>query len=200
MDLTGIFFIIVIIFSAIIHEYSHGWAADSLGDPTARLSGRLTLNPIAHIDLWGSVLLPLLLYLGSGGSFMFAYAKPVPFNPFNLTKSPKYGPGLVALAGPLSNLLIAVIFGLLYRFLPIVDLLPFFWVIVYANILLAIFNLVPIPPLDGSRILLVLLPSKYQETLIKLEPYGMILVLVFIFFGFQLILPIINFLLKIIIG
>jgi len=200
MDLTGIFFIIVIIFSAIIHEYSHGWMADYLGDPTARLSGRLTLNPLAHIDIWGSIVLPLLLYLGSGGSFLFAYAKPVPFNPFNLTKSPRYGPGIVAIAGPLSNLLIAVIFGILYRFLPIYDLMPFFEVIVYANILLAVFNLVPIPPLDGSRILLVLLPSKYQEILIRLEPYGMIIILIFIFFGFQLILPIMQFLLKIIIG
>lgn len=201
MDITvGVFFLIVIIFSAIIHEYSHGWAADQLGDPTAKLSGRLTLNPLAHIDLWGSVLLPLFLYFSSGGSFLFAYAKPVPFNPFNLTKSPKYGPGIVAAAGPISNIIIAVVFGLLYRFLPVPTVLPFFEIIVWANILLAVFNLVPIPPLDGSRILLVLLPHKYQQVLLRIEPYGMIILILFLFLGFQLILPIMYFLLKIILG
>lgn len=201
MDITvGIFFLIVIIFSAIIHEYSHGWAADQLGDPTAKLSGRLTLNPLAHIDLWGSILLPLLLYFSSGGRFLFAYAKPVPFNPYNLTKAPKYGTGIVAAAGPLSNILLAVVFGLLYRFLPVPTLLPFIEIIVWANVLLAFFNLIPIPPLDGSKILLVLLPHKYQQVLLRIEPYGMIILIIFIFLGFQFVLPIMYFLLKLILG
>jgi len=201
MELSiGIFFLIVIIMSAIIHEYSHGFAADQLGDPTAKLAGRLTLNPLAHLDIWGSFLLPLLMYLATAGSFLFAYAKPVPFNPFNLTKSPKYGPGIVAAAGPISNIILAIIFALAYRLLPAGPILPFIEIIVWANLLLAIFNLIPIPPLDGSRILLVLLPHKYQEILLRIEPYGMVILIIFLFTGFQYLLPGMLFLLRILLG
>ena len=156
-----LFFFFIIIPSAIIHEYAHAWAADQLGDPTAKEAGRLTLNPIAHIDIWGTVLMPIFLFLLSGGRFVFAYAKPVPFNPYNL-KNQKHGSGLVALAGPLANLIIALIFGLIIRFSEFNQFTSLLSVIVYANVLLAIFNLLPIPPLDGSRILFAFLPSRFR--------------------------------------
>lgn len=197
------FFFLIIIPSAIIHEYAHAWAADQLGDPTARNAGRLTLNPISHIDLWGTFLMPILLLFISGGSFIFAYAKPVPYNPFNL-RNQKRDPGLVAVAGPASNLLIALILGLFIRFNPISTINPAFLgllsIIVYANILLAVFNLIPIPPLDGSKVLFSLLPDstwKFRQTL---ERNGLIILLIFIFFGFQLIVPLIQFLYRLLLG
>lgn len=194
-----LFFFVIIIPSAIIHEYSHGWVADYLGDPTAKMAGRLTLNPVAHIDLWGTILLPLLLFLGTGGSFIFAYAKPVPYNPYNL-KNFRWGPATVAIAGPLSNLIIALIFGLLMRLFPLSQLMEFFAIIVYANILLAVFNLVPIPPLDGSKILLAVLPDSMAQFKINLQRYGLFILIFFIFFAFQLIIPIISFLFELITG
>src|SRR3989339_1505196 len=115
MDLPQIiFYFLIIIPSAIIHEYAHGWMAERLGDKTARYAGRLTLNPVAHIDLWGTILMPIALLLLSGGNFMFAYAKPVPYNPYNL-KNQKWGPAMVGLAGPASNFLLAVAFALVVR-------------------------------------------------------------------------------------
>lgn len=180
-----IFFLFVIIPSAIIHEYSHAWAATQLGDPTPRRAGRLTINPLAHIDPFGTLFLPLILFL-SGGHILFAYAKPVPFNP-TLLKNQKYGPGLVALVGPLSNFLIAISLGLLIRFLPIGSFTIFLSIIVFANILLAIFNLIPIPPLDGSRILFSFLPTKWLRYEFILERYGFILILLLIFFASPLI-------------
>lgn len=188
--LSGLFFLLVIIISAIMHEYAHGWMADRLGDPTARLAGRLTLNPIAHIDPMGTILMPLLLLLVSGGSFMFAFAKPVPFNPYNL-RNGKWGPAYVALAGPLSNLLLAAVFGALVRFLPSSILTSFFSLIVYANVLLAMFNLVPIPPLDGSKVLLAAIPPAYNNVAIFLERYGFVILLAFLFFGMSLLSPIV---------
>lgn len=196
MPLTNLlFFFLIIIPSAIIHEYAHGWAADQLGDPTARNAGRLTLNPKAHIDLWGTILMPVLLLLFSGGSFMFAYARPVPYNPYNLSNR-KWGPALVGAAGPFSNLLVALIFSLLIRFLP-VGILPsaFFSllaIIVYANILLAVFNLVPIPPLDGSKVLFALIPDSAWQFKQTLERNGFLILIIFLLFGFQIILPIVQ--------
>ncbi|MDD5043605.1 MAG: site-2 protease family protein [Patescibacteria group bacterium] len=192
-------FFVIIIPSAIIHEYFHGWTADALGDPTAKRFGRLTLNPLAHIDPWGTFILPIILLLLSGGSFVFAYAKPVPFNPYNL-KYPKWGPALVAIAGPLANLLVAIVFGLLVRFYPMNNFSLVLSVIVYANILLAVFNLVPLPPLDGSKILYVLLPSQWAERLYSLERYGMIIVLFFVFFAFEILSPIIWLIYGLIVG
>ncbi len=196
-----IFFFLIIIPSAIIHEYAHAWTADQLGDPTARNAGRLTLNPKAHIDFFGTFLLPVILLLVSGGNFIFAYAKPVPFNPFNL-KNQKRDIGLVAAAGPVSNLLLAFIFAMLIRFLPLNDFSFILSIIVYANILLAVFNLVPIPPLDGSKILFSLLPDNEISIQIRafLERYGYILLLFFIFFLFRLISPIIYFIYNLFIG
>ena len=195
-----IFQIIVLIFSAIIHEYMHGWMADRLGDPTAKNLGRLTLNPLPHIDPVGSVLLPLLMVL-SGSGFVFGWAKPVPFNPNNL-RDQKYGPAKVAIAGPLGNFITAVFFGLILRFMPIfsLQLNIFLQIIIYINLLLMIFNLVPIPPLDGSKVISPFLPYKWQVKFFEIERYGMFLVILFVFFAFPVILPVIDFLFKLITG
>ncbi len=195
-----LFQIITLIFSAIIHEYMHGWMADRLGDPTAKNAGRLTLNPISHIAPFGSIVLPALLIF-SGAGFIFGWAKPVPYNPYNL-QDKKYGGAKVAAAGPLANLVTAIFFGLILRFAPIesVQLATFFIIIVQINILLMVFNLVPIPPLDGSKVIMPFLPHSLQANYVSLERYGMILVLIFIMFGFNLIRPVMTFFLKLIIG
>ncbi len=196
-----VFALIIILFSAIIHEYMHGWMADYLGDPTARDAGRLTLNPIAHIDLWGSILMPALLFFGTGGGLVFGYAKPVPFNPYNL-RDQKYGIAKVAVAGPLANLITALFFGLFLRFLPIpnIAMASFFTAIVQINLMLMVFNSLPIPPLDGSKILMPFLPYNWQMKLLQFEQFGFVFVLLFIFFGFALIIPIINILFRLITG
>lgn len=153
MQIDAIFQIIILIISVVLHEVAHGYMANYLGDPTARLAGRLTLNPISHIDLFGSILLPGLLVL-SGTPFIIGYAKPVPYNPYNLRG--KYGEALVAFAGPGTNILLALIFGLLLRFGAAAMSPAIMWVfvtIVLVNLSLAIINLIPIPPIDGSKIL-----------------------------------------------
>ena len=193
MDIASIFFFIVIIPSAIMHEYMHGWVADMLGDPTARYAGRLTLNPKAHIDLYGTILMPLFLFFVTGGRFLFAYAKPVPYNPYNL-KNQKWGPVLVALAGPLSNFALAFVFGAIisiFSFSP--SLRELLLVIVQANVLLAVFNLVPIPPLDGSKLLYAVLPPSLDHIKVTLEKWGWVLLLIFVFYFFNVISPIISF-------
>ena len=195
-----VFQIIVLIFSAIIHEFMHGWMADRLGDTTAKDAGRLTLNPISHIDPFGSILVPALLIF-SGASFVFGWAKPVPYNPYNL-RDKKYGGAKVALAGPAANLVTAIFFGLILRFVPMISLEMSYMlqIIIYINLLLMVFNLVPIPPMDGSKILMPFLPYDWQIKYAKLERYGMILVLMFVWFGFGLIIPIINMLFKLLVG
>ena len=119
-----VFFFLIIVPSAILHEYAHGWMANQLGDPTAKYAGRLTLNPKVHIDRWGTILMPALLFLLTGGRFMFAYAKPVPFNPYNL-RDQRWGPVAVALAGPGVNFILAFLFSLLLRLLPFGDFYSF---------------------------------------------------------------------------
>ena len=188
-----LFFLVIIIPSSILHEYAHGWMADQLGDPTARYAGRLTLDPRAHIDKWGTIIMPLVLFVVTGGRFLFAYAKPVPYNPYNL-RDQKWGSVWVALAGPGSNLLLAFVFGLVIRLFPTLNISSFLYVIVYANVLLAVFNLVPIPPLDGSKLLYALLPDSQYQIKVALERYGFVILLGFIFFGFKLITPIIYYL------
>ena len=184
------FFFIIIIPSSIIHEYMHGAVANYFGDPTAKYAGRLTLNPIAHIDLWGTILLPLSLFLFSGGKFVFAYAKPVPVNPLFLRG--RFSGILVAAAGPLSNFVTAAVLGLVMRLAPPSAFTTILGFIVYANILLGVFNLVPIPPLDGSKVLFPLLPDGWEHIKANLERYGFVLLLLFIFsVGFSWLLPII---------
>lgn len=186
--LPRLFFFLVLIPSAILHEYMHGYVADRLGDPTAKYAGRLTLDPRVHIDLFGSILLPLALFFTTG--LMFAYAKPVPYNPYNL-RNQKWGPVMVAFAGPLSNLFLALVFGLLIQFVPFSESLTFFLsIIVYVNVVLAVFNLVPIPPLDGSKLLLALLPDSLQNLKQTLERFGFVLLIVFIFYFSGIISPI----------
>ena len=199
--MVEVFQIIVLIFSAVIHEVSHGFTAEKLGDPTARLAGRLTLNPFKHLEFFGSFILPLSLYLLSGGRFVFAWAKPVPYNPLNL-KNPLRGGALIALAGPLSNFIIAIFFGIILNIVgPNSPISSLFLIIIYINILLGVFNLVPIPPLDGSKVLFGILPhKKWAYDLIRfLESYGMILLILFLFFGFDSIMPIVNFLVNLIV-
>jgi Zn-dependent protease len=185
--LEAILFIIILILSVVVHEVSHGYMAYYLGDDTAYRMGRLTLNPLAHLDLFGSIIVPLLMFFSTG--FVFGWAKPVPFNPYAL-RDQKWGSAKVAVVGPLSNILIAVLFAILFRFFP----LSTFVNIVLINVVLAVFNLVPIPPLDGSKILFAILPDRYVNFKIGLEKYGFMLVLFLIFFGWPLIRPIINFL------
>lgn len=194
------FFIItlMLIVAIAIHEFSHAAAADRLGDPTPRLAGRLTLDPRAHLDPIGSL---LLLFVG------FGWGKPVPFDPFNL-RNPKKDSGLISFAGPFSNLLMAAAASLVFRFLDAVpimfsgavgDILSLF---IYFNVLLAVFNLVPIHPLDGFKVVAGLLPKKYYSEWLSLERYGMIFLILMIvpFFGnspiITLISPVVNFLLS----
>src|SRR5262249_19017443 len=152
MQTDVIFGLVILIVSVILHEVAHGYMANWLGDPTARLAGRLTLNPISHIDPVGSILLPLLLTLGHS-PFLIGHAKPVPYKPYNLAG--KYDEGLVAFAGPGTNILIALIFGLAIRFSGAAlspELVSAFAIITFINMLLALFNLIPVPPLDGSKV------------------------------------------------
>ena len=191
-----VFQLFVLIFSVMMHEIAHGAVALRLGDQTAKLAGRLTLNPAKHLDFFGSFLLPISLYFLSGGTVVFGWAKPVPYNPLNL-RNPKLGAGIIAVAGPLSNLLIASVFGILIRTLgdgallgaPIISL---FGVIVYMNVLLAIFNLVPLPPLDGSGILFSLLPSSARSLHQFLMRYGFFVLIFFIVFGFPYLTPLVE--------
>jgi len=169
MELMDIAMILVLIFSVVIHEMAHGYAANWLGDPTARLAGRLTANPIPHLDPMMSVILPGLL-LVTGSPILFGAAKPVPYNPYNFTNQ-KWGEAIVAIAGPASNIVIAIIFALLIRSAELLQLSQTFvtlaFQVVILNIFLALFNLVPIPPLDGSKILPKFLPfalaMKYEQ-------------------------------------
>ncbi len=179
-----IFDLAVLVFSVMVHEISHGYIAERLGDPTARLAGRLTLNPLKHIDPVGSVLLPAVLHFS--GAPMIGWAKPVPYNPMNL-KDPVGGGAKIAAAGPLSNFLLAAVFGLLIRGLigtVETQLLLLFAHIALVNIWLGIFNLFPIPPLDGSKVLYALMPKSPAsfEIVRFLEQYGFLLLFALIFF------------------
>ena len=189
-----LFSVIVLILSVTIHEYMHGFAANQLGDPTAKNMGRLTLNPIKHLDLFGSILLPLSLLL-VGSPFLFGWAKPVPYNPNNLSDR-KYGDAKVAAAGPLANLIMAILFAVVFRFLDPSSMFSYLVSeIVIINLILMVFNLVPLPPLDGSKILACFLSAKWRMKLMYMDNrISMILVFIFIFFGFQFIEPVIYWL------
>ena len=161
---------IILILSVIAHEVAHGYAADMLGDPTARLAGRLTLNPIPHIDLMGSIVIPALLIF-SGSSLLFGWAKPVPYNPYNL-KNKRWGETVVALAGAATNLFLSVIFGLIVRWgsatLP-ASALTLATLIAFTNLFLGLFNLIPFPPLDGFTALRSALPWHLAQGMNRFE-------------------------------
>lgn len=194
------FNIAILLVSVVLHEVSHGYAAVFLGDPTPRYANRLTVNPLPHLDPIGSILLPLLLVLSNAG-FVFAWAKPVPFNPYNLRG--KWGEAIVAAAGPAANLFIAVVFSLVIRFFGEAlgsAALNMMFGIVTINLFLAIFNLVPIPPLDGSKLLFSLLPYRYQSVRFALEQYGFFLIIIFVFFFADILIPIVGLLLGLLTG
>ena len=205
-----LFLIVILLFSIVIHEIAHGAMANHLGDPTAKYAGRLTLNPIKHLDPIGSVLIPLLLVI-IRSPILFGWAKPVPINPYNF-RDQKYGSVKVAIAGPGANFLLAMIIGFFSRFLPLEEGIrvsiinaflrrdpealsyllqgdPFaqifliFSFIIFINILLAIFNLLPIPPLDGSHILFAFLPYSMENLKIVLSQYGFLILIGFILLG-----------------
>jgi len=179
--LETLFLIAILIISVIIHEVAHGVAANMLGDPTARMAGRLTLNPLPHIDPVGSILVPLVLSLLPGG-LIIGWAKPVPYNPYNL-RAKRWGPALVAVAGPAVNILLAVLTAFALRSIPLLGITlttatsSLLISIVFLNVILAFFNLIPIPPLDGSRILSALLPYRYRYIIDGLERYGLFLII-----------------------
>jgi len=179
----AIFYIAILIMSVVIHEVAHGYMALRYGDKTAQYAGRLTLNPIPHLDLFGSIILPALLYFTTG--FTFGWAKPVPYNPDNLSDR-KWGSIAVAAAGILANLFIALFFGLILRFSQGFNLPEGFDLIVssivFVNLALAVFNLVPIPPLDGSKIFFPLLPRFFSQILDFMEQYSFLFLILFIYF------------------
>ena len=192
MQIDFIFSIIILIFSVVIHEVSHGYAAYLQGDNTARFQGRLTLNPFKHLEWFGSFLLPMMSYFLGG--FIIGWAKPVPFNPYNL-RNQRWGEAIVAVAGPLSNICIALFFGLLIRFGVLSQFgQAFVYIassIVFINLILATFNLIPVPPLDGSKILFSILPYSMQNVRNTMERNGLFILIFFIFFLWQFVLPLV---------
>jgi Zn-dependent protease len=194
----AILFVIVFGLSAVIHEYAHAWMGNRLGDPTAKSFGRLTLNPLAHIDLFGTVILPLLMFLFTG--WVFAYAKPVPYNPL-LLKDQRWDPVKIALSGPASNFILAIAMGLLFRLMPLSIFGSVLHYFVTANVILGTFNMMPIPPLDGSKLLFALLPSSLEQLRITLERFGFVILLAFLFLGgFYIIFPLMDGVCEIIAG
>ncbi|MCF7874026.1 MAG: site-2 protease family protein [Candidatus Omnitrophica bacterium] len=172
--------IAILVFSLCFHEYCHGWAASKLGDPTPKESGRLTLNPLAHIDLFGTIILPILLAMTAG--FPIGYAKPVPINP-NHFKNPKKDIKWIGLSGPMANMLLLLVFIILIKIN-----FPFKPFLIYGliiNLIFATINLIPIPPLDGSRVVASFLPYKLSRSYLKIEPYGIILVIILIIISFK---------------
>ncbi|OGI68207.1 hypothetical protein A3A05_01180 [Candidatus Nomurabacteria bacterium RIFCSPLOWO2_01_FULL_41_12] len=200
--MDAVFYIAILVMSIVMHEVSHGFMAEYFGDKTARYAGRLTLNPLKHLDLFGSVLLPVLLVI-SNAPFLFGWAKPVPYNPDNLSNR-KWGTIWVAAAGVLANFSIAFLFGVIIRLSSGMILPDAFYfitsVIVVINLALGIFNLVPIPPLDGSKILFSFLPFSFSKAVMFFEQYSLALLLLFIVFFADYLSPILAYLFTLITG
>jgi Zn-dependent protease len=182
MELLSIFQIIILILSVVIHEVAHGYAALWMGDVTAKYAGRLTMNPIKHLDPVGSVLVPVILIL-TGSRFLLGWAKPVPYNPYNL-RNKRWGELIVAIAGPISNILLATLIALIVRLIPGLSMafVELAFLAILINLFLAFFNLIPIPPLDGSKILFNLFPQFALKYRGRIEMYGPFLLLFFVFF------------------
>jgi Zn-dependent protease len=201
MEINFYIQIAVIIISIVFHELSHGYAAYFLGDPTAKYAGRLTLNPIKHIEIFGSIIVPIITALMPGG-IVFGWAKPVPYNPYNLKG--RYGEVIVAIAGPLSNILIAIVFALYFRTLGAAEILApngqLALLIVMVNITLAVFNMMPVPPLDGFKVFTGVLPLRFRYVKDWIEKNMLLFVLIFIFSLSIVLDPIVFWLFKIFVG
>ena len=197
--ITTIVTIAILIMSVVFHELAHGYMADFLGDPTPRLQGRLSVNPLKHLELFGSVIVPIITAMSG---FAFGWAKPVEWNPYNV-KNRRVGELLISLAGPLANILIATVFGFVIRF-GVGNVSDSFILIssyiVLVNISLAVFNFLPIPPLDGSKIFFSLLPPRLAYVRAWMERYSLVLMLVLLFGLWKFIEPIIPLLYRIIVG
>ena len=186
--------LVILVFSAMLHEVMHGVVADRLGDPTARVMGRLTLNPIPHLDPIMSLLLPALLVL-SGSPIIFGAAKPVPVNPIHF-RDPKKDMALTALSGPLTNVFLAVLAAQIIKFIPSGAeplwggaLSSFLYLVVLYNLMLAIINLIPIPPLDGSKVIAAILPDDIARSYLSIQQFGIFILFFLLFFpigGFSL--------------
>lgn len=189
-NLTGIIFLITALIVALtLHEFAHALASDLLGDRTARNEGRLSINPAVHIDPLMTVLLPLILIV-IGSPVIFGAARPVPFNPWAV-KYGKYGAAIVAVAGPAMNLLIAIITAIAIQvFTPSPQLMPLFISTISINIAFAVFNLIPIPPLDGSRILYAFVPLGVRNAMDRLEQNGLLIIFAILFLAAPIIMPI----------
>ena len=181
-------YLTIVVIALTVHEFCHAWAGHLLGDVTAKQHGRLTLNPVAHIDPYSTLMLPVALIL-LGSPVVFGAAKPVPFNPYAVRYG-KWGAALVAVAGPASNLVMAIFVGTYLRFVPVSGIAEQFLLqFVLINLAFFVFNMIPVPPLDGSRVLYAIAPSGMRDVLDQMERYGLIVIFVFLFISYSFLSP-----------